>query len=127
MADLKFPRLWWTLGWLLVAGVCFGSLMPGDAVDLRDFNDKQVHAFTYGVLMLWFSGLFVRSRNLLIVAGALLLLGAGLDVAQGVATRTRSFDLWDIAANTGGILVGLILARLFFAGWCGRVERLIFH
>jgi hypothetical protein len=54
----------------------------------------------------------------------LLLLGVALDVAQGVATSTRTFDLWDIAANGGGILVGLALAWIYFAGWCERVERL---
>ena len=47
----------------------------------------------------------------------------GLDLAQG-ATPSRVFDLRDVAANAGGILVGLLLSRFVFVGWCQRVEQL---
>lgn len=124
MATLRFPRLWWSLGWLLVAAVCVSSLVPGQMLPLQGYNDKVLHATTYCALMLWFSGLYIRSRSLLAVAGFLFLLGLSLDIAQGVATSYRTFDLLDIAANGGGILVGLVLARLVFAGWCERIERI---
>lgn len=125
MATLRFPRVWWSLGWLLVLLVCVASLVPGQALPIENYNDKLMHATAYGGLMLWFSGLFVRVRALLAVAGLLFLLGILLDVAQGVATTYRTFDLLDIAADGGGILLGLALARLVFAGWCERIERIL--
>lgn len=125
MAALRFPRVWWTLGWLLVIAVCVASLVPGEALPLENYNDKVLHATTYCGLMLWFSGLFVRVRALLAVAAMVFLLGVLLDVAQGVATPYRTFDVFDIAANGGGILLGLVLARLVFAGWCERIERIL--
>lgn len=124
MLPLRHPWIWWTLGWLLVAGVSVGSLLPGPWVPNFSLRDKFLHAATYCLLMIWFSGLYPRNRHWLI--GLLLLvLGFGLDLAQSLSS-TRSFDLKDVAANAGGILVGLVLARFIFEGWCRRVEQLIF-
>ena len=123
MSALRFPWLWWGLGWLLVAGVVTGSLLPGDFMPLPDANDKVLHAASYGVLTLWFSGLAVRTRGLLTIALSMFVLGALLDVLQG-SVSWRTFDLRDVAANGGGILVALVIARLLLAGWWVRVERL---
>jgi VanZ family protein len=122
MLPLRFPWVWWGLGWLLVAGVTAASLLPGHWVATLALRDKALHAGSYFLLMIWFAGLYRRERHLWI---ALLLLGLGfaLDLAQG-ASRTRSFELADVAANAGGILVGLVLARFVFEGWCRRIERL---
>lgn len=122
MLPLRFPWLWWSLGWLLVAGVAVGSLVPGSLVAGFSPRDKLLHAGSYLVLMVWFSGLYRRERHIFI-ALLLLAFGFGLDVAQG-ATLSRVFDLRDVAANAGGILVGLLLSRFVFAGWCQRVEQL---
>jgi VanZ family protein len=123
MTTLRYPRVWWSLGWLLVAGVCFGSLLPGNLLPTPDVSDKVQHAGSYFLLMVWFSGLFSRGRDVLAVAVLLFLLGLLLDILQGAFTR-RTFDLLDVAANGGGILIGFVLARLVLAGWCERVERL---
>ena len=122
MLKLRFPWVWWTLGWLLVAGVAVGSLMPARLMPGLSPRDKLLHAGSYLILMLWFSGLYRRERHLLIAA-LLLALGFVLDVAQN-ASPGRVFDLRDVAANAGGILVGLLLSRLIFEGWCARVEQL---
>lgn len=123
MLPLRFPWLWWGLGWLLVAGVAVGSLLPGRSVPSVSFGDKVLHAGSYCLLMVWFSGLYRRERHVLI-AVLLGVLGLGLDWAQGM-TRTRSFEWADVAANAAGILVGLLLARLVVGGWCDRIERLL--
>ena len=121
MLPLRFPWLWWALGWLLVAGVVFGSLLPG--VPSISPSDKLMHFGAYFILMVWFAGLYSRERHF-IVAALLLLLGFGLDLAQG-ASPYRVFDWFDVAADAGGILVGLLLSRFVLAGWCQRVERLL--
>jgi hypothetical protein len=122
MASLKFPRFWWSCGWLMIASVCVGSLLPLQQHTLILRDDKIVHALAYGTLMLWFSGLVTRRRRLATVAGLLFLLGFALDMLQSTVA-TRSFDPWDIAANGAGILAAWMLAQLLLAGWCERVER----
>ena len=124
MLKLRFPWVWWSLGWVLVAGVVFGSLLPGRMLVNVAPTDKLLHAASYFVLMLWFSGLYPRKRYALI-ALLLLALGLALDFAQGFSS-SRVFDMRDVAANAGGILVGLLLARLVIGGWCQRVEQLFF-
>lgn len=121
MLKLRFPWVWWSLGWLLVVGVVFGSLLPGHLVANVSPGDKLLHAGSYFVLMLWFSGLYSR-RRYVVVALLLLVLGLVLDLAQNFSA-SRTFDLRDVAANAGGILVGLLLARFVSGGWCQRVEQ----
>jgi VanZ family protein len=121
---LRYPRLWFSLGWLLVIGVVVGSLLPAPIVReiTPAISDKLMHFGAYFSLMIWFAGLYPRAKHLPI-AGALLFLGAALDVLQGTLTTTRSFELLDIAADAVGILVALALASWLLEGWCLRVER----
>jgi VanZ family protein len=125
MLPLRYPWVWWALGWLLVGGVAVGSLMPGSLVPGFSSRDKLLHAGSYLILMVWFSGLYRRERHI-VIAMLLLVLGFALDVAQ--TTRpSRVFDLQDVAANAGGIIIGLLLARFVFIGWCQRVEQIILN
>ena len=122
MLPLRFPWLWQSLGWALVLMVCVASLLPGPALPEIHVSDKFEHAATYFLLMVWFAGLYPRDRHLRI--GLLLaVLGLVLDIAQA-PLETRQFDVRDVAANAGGILLGLALSRILLEGWCGRVERL---
>lgn len=124
MLPLRYPWLWLTLGWLLVVGVIVGSLMPASLV--REITpavgDKLLHFSAYFVLMTWFAGLYPRAKHVH-VGAALLALGTALDILQGIATRTRSFELLDIAADAVGILAALALSVWLLEGWCLRLER----
>jgi VanZ family protein len=122
---LRYPRVWLTLGWLLVLGVIVGSLLPGPIIReiTPAISDKLMHFGAYFGLMAWFAGLYPRSRHML-VAVALVALGTVLDILQGTATRTRSFEPLDIAADAVGIVVALVLSAWLLEGWCLRVERL---
>jgi VanZ family protein len=119
LLPLRFPKTWSALGWLLVIGVVIGSLVPGQ--NLPAVDDKLMHAGTYGLLMVWFSGLYRRGLYV-VIAAALAALGITLDWLQGF-TRTRSLDWEDIAANSAGIVVGCVLAFSLVGGWCQRIER----
>jgi VanZ family protein len=123
LLSLAYPRFWSAVGWLLVAGVVAGSLLPGPAVADLTFsvNDKVLHSGAYCLLMLWFSGLYRRSLYWA-VAAVLLALGVGLDLLQSL-TRTRSLDWRDMVANGAGIVLGLVLAFHVVGGWCQRLER----
>jgi VanZ family protein len=118
---LRYPLLWAALGWLLVAGVVMGSLLPGRIVAAVTFNDKIEHAGAYALLMLWFGGLYPRARHPWI-AVALLALGIALDLLQGL-TETRSLEALDILADAVGLAIGLSLSMTVLEGWCQRLER----
>jgi VanZ family protein len=118
---LRHPLLWAVLGWLLVAGVVTGSLLPGSIVAAVTFNDKIEHAGAYALLMLWFGGLYPRARHPRI-AVALLALGVALDLLQGL-TETRSLEALDILADAVGLAIGLSLSMSVLEGWCQRLER----
>ena len=113
------------VGWLLVAAVCLGSLLPVPARDIAALlNDKFVHFVSYFVLTVWFSGLYSKKAYYVLIAAVVIALGAALDIAQGT-TATRQFDLLDILANAIGALVGFTLAFFVVGGWCARLERWI--
>ena len=126
MLPLRYPRVWLTLGWLLVLGVILGSLLPGPVIReiTPAISDKVMHFSAYFALMVWFAGLYPRSKHVR-VAVALVALGTALDILQGTATRTRSFELLDIVADAVGIVVALVLSAWLLEGWCLRVERLV--
>lgn len=121
MLPLRFPKLWAALGWLLVAAVVVGSLIPGQILEVVDMNDKVMHAGAYFVLMVWFAG-FYRRAIYPLIAAVLLALGLCLDLLQRL-TETRSFDWYDVGMNSAGVLVGLMLSLLLVGGWCQRVEQ----
>ena len=121
MLPLRFPKLWSGLGWLLVAGVIVGSLLPGSTVSAIHVSDKVMHAGSYFVLMVWFAG-FCRRGLYPTIAIVLHALGIGLDLLQ-LLTETRSFDWYDVAANSGGVVLGFALSLLLLGGWCQRVEE----
>lgn len=120
MLPLRFPWVWALLGWTLVALVCVGSLLPGESVPSIGVSDKLLHSGTYFVLMIWFAGLYPRSKHVWIAFG-LIALGAILDVLQGM-TPSRQLDPLDIASNAAGVLAALALSFWLLEGWCQRIE-----
>ena len=103
LLPLRFPKLWSTIGWLLLAGGIVGSLIPGPALrDIGlDLSDKVMHAGAYFTLMVWFAG-FYRRELYPLIAAVLLALGMSLDLLQ-ILTETRSFDWYDVAMNAAGV------------------------
>jgi VanZ family protein len=89
----------------MVAAVVWGSLTPAPP---SAGNDKIGHFAVYGVLMFWFAQLTMRR---LPYAAGFVALGVGLEFAQGWL-GTRSFELYDMAANALGVLLGWASAGL---------------
>jgi hypothetical protein len=121
LLPLRFPKVWSTIGWLMIGAVILGSLIPGPAVAAVGVNDKVMHAASYFVLMVWFAG-FCRRGLYPAITVVLLALGLGLDLLQSL-TETRQFDWHDVAMNGTGVIVGLFLSLLLVGGWCQRVEQ----
>lgn len=121
MLPLRFPKVWSAVGWLLLAAVIVGSLIPGPVLQQIDVSDKVMHSGAYFTLMMWFAG-FYRRELYPIIAAVLLALGISLDLLQNL-TETRTFDWYDVAMNAAGVGFGLVLSLLLVGGWCQRVEQ----
>jgi hypothetical protein len=121
MLALRYRGFWIASSAVLVAIVVWGSLQTAfSAAPMRGF-DKVEHFSTYLCLALWFTGLYRRPRYWLIVV-ALLGLGLAMEVGQFVMQSGRIGDPYDMAANTGGVAAGLLLALVATGGWAQKVE-----
>jgi VanZ family protein len=130
MASFHYPRLWHTLGWLLVVLVVFLSLTPKAPVLLEvPGSDKVNHVVAYLVMMLWFSQLQREPRRQFWIGAGLVALGVLLEVVQGLLVY-RSADVLDGLANACGVIAGrcLVETRLgsslaFLDGQLDRLTR----
>ena len=125
--DFHRPRLWlglWLLGWALCIAL---SLLPPIPLGGPPDSDKLGHFLAYFTLMAWAVMLFKGWRARVLVAGALMLLGLGLEFAQATLTTTRQGDSRDVVANVAGVLVGLGVGltpgRKFLAWLDGALPR----
>ena len=98
-------------GWALAAVVVWLSVTPAPPSVGVQFSDKLGHLAAYGLLMLWFSLLYRRTRTRAAYAAGLVALGVGLEFVQG-ALGYRSFEALDMAANTAGVMLGWGIAFL---------------
>ena len=59
------------------------------------------------------------------VAAGMLAFGLVTELAQGLATRSRSADPLDLAADALGVAAGLLAARGGLDGWARMIERVL--
>jgi VanZ family protein len=123
LLPLRHPRLWLVGGWVLVALALLASLTPTQNLPNIGASDKLEHLTAYALMTLWFAGIYPRSRYIMIGIG-MFFLGALIEAAQGSMEWGRQADVYDMLANTTGIVAGLIAAWLGLGGWAQRVENL---
>lgn len=107
---LRRPRLWtalWTLAVVLVIVAC---LIPPPPIALPENGDKGEHFLAYFILASSAVQLFRPGRSLLWVGVGLVLMGIGIEFAQGALTSNRTADPMDAIANTIGVLAGMATA-----------------
>jgi VanZ family protein len=117
-------RLWWSLGFALLALITALSLLPirGPDLDLPN-SDKLHHALAYSVLMLYFGKLAGAGwQRRLAVAGGLLAYGIAIELLQS-QLPPRTAELADLAANLGGMAIGALLLRTRLSRLMIAVER----
>jgi VanZ family protein len=102
-------RLWRMAGWLGIALTLAVSLMPPALDSSGSHIDKIVHLFGYAVLTFWWAQLVTRRRWKLAIA--VVLFGVAIELLQGL-TPARQPDLLDALANSSGVLLGWLAARL---------------
>jgi VanZ family protein len=110
-------RVWWGLGFVLVAASLVICLVPGQELPTAfEFNDKLSHIVGHGGLALWFAGLVPR-RSWWKIFVALLAFGICIEFAQYFMHFGREADARDVVANSCGALLGLGLSRLGLSRW----------
>ncbi|TMH81419.1 MAG: VanZ family protein [Betaproteobacteria bacterium] len=119
----RYRRLWFLIGWGMVAAVVVLSLIPL-AVDLSHGRDKLAHFAAYGSLSYWFGMLIEGRGRELRIAAAFALLGVALEFLQGL-TDYRTFEIADMIANATGAALGWGLAQTRLRNALGWMERLI--
>jgi VanZ family protein len=108
LKPFRYPLLWSALWCGGVAAVVALSLGPvPDLGDLPSGIDKVEHFLAYAALAGGAVQLYPRWRSLLSVGVALVLMGIGLEYAQGALTTDRMMDRADALANTLGVIAGL--------------------
>ncbi|HDS1040947.1 TPA: VanZ family protein [Stenotrophomonas maltophilia] len=104
---LRRPRLWAALWLLAVLIVIVACLIPPPPIPLPENGDKGEHFLAYFILSGSAVQLFRRGPPLLWVGVGLVLMGVGIEFAQGALTSNRSADPMDALANTIGVLSGM--------------------
>jgi len=108
LKPFRRPRLWATLWTLAIAAVVVASLVPA-LPNVPPGSDKLEHFLAYCVLATGAVQLYARWPSLLGAGLGLVLMGVGLEYAQGALTETRLMDRWDALANTLGVIAGLAI------------------
>lgn len=104
---LRRPVLWGGLWIVAIAAVVVLSLAPSVPMPDVPDGDKLGHFLAYFTLAAAAVQLYARWPALLGAGVGLVLLGIGLEYAQGALTQTRMQDPADAFANTLGVIVGL--------------------
>ena len=110
LKPLRRPWLWLGLWLGAIAAVVVLSLVPPPDVDLPEGADKVEHVLAYAALAAGAVQLFASRRALAWVGVAMVGLGVGLEVAQDLATTSRTMDQGDAWANLLGVVAGLATA-----------------
>ncbi len=107
LKPLRRPWLWSGLWSIAIAVVVVASLLPASELPQAPGGDKLHHFLTYFALAAAAVQLYARWPSLLGAGLGLVLLGIGLEYAQGALTDSRTADRWDALANTLGVIAGL--------------------
>jgi VanZ family protein len=129
MLPLRYTRRWQAAGLMLLVVVFAATLMPAvwfwsDRRGLITWFmnvDKWLHAATFVLLAIWFSGQY-RPGSYWRIGIGLILFGVFIEICQRMVTY-RSAEWFDIVADAGGIAVGLVAATAGLGGWSLRFEQ----
>lgn len=123
LKPFKRPWLWSGLWTLAIAVVVIGSLLPARDLPALGVGDKFEHAFAYAALAAGAVQLFQRRLSWGMVCVLLVLLGIGMEYAQGSMGLGRSVDRADALANAFGVLIGLATAFTPLRDALLRIDR----
>lgn len=99
-------------GWAWAAAIVWLSLTPAPPDLDIEHGDKLGHFAAYGLLMFWFSQLYLQRKARIAYAVGFVAMGIGLEFMQG-QLGYRTYEVFDMYANALGVLLGWAAALLF--------------
>ena len=113
-SSLKFKPLWLVVGYALIAFVVHASLTTSP-VDMG-FNlwDKYAHTLGYFVLMGWFVQIYHQPKTVVFWGIFFVSMGIGLEFLQELG-GVRQFEVYDMMANTLGVVIAWLLSGTVFS------------
>ncbi len=114
--------MWQAIGILMVLLVCVASLAPAMPPPPGLHGDKIEHFIAYGSLTYWWGMLYPERAQRWLACLLFILMGIALEFAQG-ATGYRTFDVFDMAANTVGALLGRMAVETPFGRLLGVLDK----
>lgn len=105
-------------GWAWAAAIVWLSLTPAPPDLEIEHGDKLGHFAAYGLLMFWFSQLYLQRKARIAYAMGFVAMGIGLEFMQG-QLGYRTYEVFDMYANTLGVLLGWAAALI--------IRRPLFH
>jgi VanZ family protein len=109
---------WLALGWLLLISILFflpGSAFPEETWLSKIYFDKLVHAGLFAVLVFLWRASFGSDRKgftILLLCGCFAY-GLMVEFIQRDWIPNRDFDLYDVAADMAGSIIGILLWVLY--------------
>ena len=131
MLPLSEPRRWHLASTILLLGVLFLAMAPASWFSAMkppgnwNMSDKWMHAVTFALLAVWFSGQYARSSYWKIALG-LIVFGAVIEICQYFVPY-RNAESMDLVADIIGIICGFLIALLGAGGWSLAVEKRLFE
>ena len=111
MQDLKYKKLWLSIGWALIALIWYLSLTPDPMPDMgMDNSDKLGHFLAYGVLMGWFAQIYINARLRIVLVIVFIMMGVLIEYVQGM-TDYRSFQYADMLADGLGVMLAFVITQ----------------
>jgi VanZ family protein len=102
-------------GWAWAAAIVWLSLTPSPPEVDIEHGDKLGHFASYALLMFWFAQLYAARFTRVAYALGFIAMGIGLEFLQA-QVGYRSYDVFDMSANSIGVLLGwgaaLLLPRI---------------
>ena len=118
----RHSRFWYLIGFGLTLVVVVASLVPRGVLPHLGVSDKAEHFIAYFGLAVWFGGL-LPPRRYWLLGLALLALGGGIEIAQGLMGWGREADWRDFYADAAGALTGLAICLAGLRHWVQWFER----
>jgi len=107
-----FNSRWLAFGWLIFISILFilpGSAIPHSSLFTLIYLDKWVHVFLFAVLVfLWRSALLFPRQAIVLIALSLCY-GILVEFVQEFWVPNRSFDVYDMAADLAGSILGTLV------------------
>lgn len=119
--ELRYRRSWLCGGISMVLVITVVCLLPSTELPSTGLSDKTEHFLAFGALAFWFGSIVVR-RDLPWVFLAVVAFGGFIEIAQATMGLGRQGDWFDLAADSIGVALGVLLVLTPLGRWARWVE-----